>query len=117
MYELVVIGACTSPETFKVRCIFLKHFMCENPINFTPNQASLKLEARLIPIEGMLAYLLNPSSNKYKESTTTTISKAIKVLHCERKVNYHIENPTVHPSSIRFEFNLTCKAEYEWEQV
>ena len=44
---------------------------------------------------------------------TTLIFKAIEVLHYERRVDYHIAHPTVHLSSIRFKFDLTCKAEYE----
>ena len=73
----------------------------------------MKREAGLIPIRGLLALLPNPLSNEHKEFMTTLISKAIEVLHYERRVDYHIAHPTVHLSSIRFKFDLTCKAEYE----
>ena len=82
-------------------------------MNSTPDQASLKMEARLIPIKSLLESLPNPFSNEHKEFSTTLISKSIEVLYCERRVDHHTANPTVHPPSIRFKFNLTCKAEYE----
>ena len=61
----------------------------------------------------MLALLPNPLSNEHKEFEITLISKTIEVFHFERRVDYHIENPTFHLSYSRFKFNLTYKAEYE----
>ena len=52
-----------------------------NQVNPTPNQASLKMEARLTPIKCLLALLPNPLSNEHTKIMTTLISKVIKVLH------------------------------------
>ena len=35
------------------------------------------------------------------------------MLHCKRRVDHHTSNHAICTSSIRFKFNLTCKAKYE----
>ena len=82
-------------------------------VNSTQNQASMKMEARLTPTKCMLVSLLSPLSNEHKELVTTLTSKGIEVLHCKRRVEHHTASTIVHPSSIRFTFNLTCKTEYK----
>ena len=78
-----------------------------------PNQASLKMAKRLEPIEALLATLPKPLAKLTSDYATTLLSHAIEVRHCERKVNYHNENPAILPSPIRFKYKLACKPEYE----
>ena len=78
-----------------------------------PNQASLRMAKRLEPIAVLLASLPKPLSKQTSEFASSLLSHSIEVRHCERKVNYHNNNPDILPSPIRFKFKLTCKSEYE----
>ena len=78
------------------------------------NDAFLKMEARLAPLQGLLESLPNALAQETKTLASKLLSRKIEVLHCERRVKYHDDNSSFLPGSIRgFKFNLTCKAEYE----
>ena len=81
--------------------------------NLAPNQASTKMEARLAPIHGLLASLPNPLDKETKKFASILLSRAIEVLHCERKVDYHKKQTSYLPKPIRFKFKLETKPEYE----
>ena len=78
-----------------------------------PNQASLKMAARLEPISDLLALLPKPLDQETKEFAMVLLSRSIEVLHCSKKVEYFKANPSFLLTSIRFKFKLNCKAEHE----
>ena len=78
-----------------------------------PNQYNTKMEARLAPIQGLLASLPNPLDKETKKFASALLSKAIEVLHCGRKVDYHEKQTAYLPKPIRFKFVLETKPEYE----
>ena len=71
------------------------------------------MEARLKPILSLLESLSAPLQNETKECVSELLPRSIEVLHSERRHKYHEKNSTFLPSSLRFKFTLTCKAEYE----
>ena len=81
-----------------------------------PNQYNAKMEARLAPLQGLLASLPNPLDKETKKFASALLSKAIEVLHCKRKVDYHEKQTAYLPKPIRFKFQLETKPEYEDNQ-
>ena len=81
--------------------------------NQKPNQASLKMAARLEPISDLLASLPKPLDQETKEFAIVLLYRSIEVLHCSKKVEYFKANPSFLLTSIRFKFKLNCKAEHE----
>ena len=71
------------------------------------------MEARLKLILSLLESLAAPLQNETKELSSELLSRSIEILHSERRHKYHDKNPTFLPSSLRFKFTFTCKAEYE----
>ena len=71
------------------------------------------MEDRLEPIKDMLESLPPPLNQETKKFATTLLSKLIKVLHCDQKVEYHLANSSFLPYSCRFNFELKYKVEYE----
>ena len=78
-----------------------------------PNQASLKMAKRLEPIAALLASLPKPIATQTSLFASNLLSKAIDSIHCKRRLKFHVDKPSYRPTSIRFKYELTYKAEYE----
>ena len=72
-----------------------------------------KQDLRLAPIQSLLALLPEPFDAELETFASTLLSRAIQVIHYTRRLEFHEKNPSFIPSSIRFKHKLTCKVEYE----
>ena len=58
----------------------------------------------------LLASLPKPIA---RQMEILVVSQAIEVIHCERRTYFHETMPSFYLSSIKFEFDLTIKKEFE----
>lgn len=84
----------------------------DNP-NQNPGKTQAKMAKRLEPIHGLLASLLKPIACQMEKLAVSILSQVIEVIHCERRTHFHEKTPSFFPSSIRFEFDVTIKKEFE----
>ena len=98
--------------TMKEAKISKKSRLSENS-NPKPNQAILKMAKRLESIAALLVSLPKPLADQTSLLASNLLSKAIEWIHCKRRLKFHVNTPSFLPTSIRFKYGLTCKAEYE----
>ena len=72
-----------------------------------------KKDLHLAPIQGLLVSLPEPFDAELETFASTLLSRAIQVIHYTRRLEFHEKNPSFIPSSIRFKHKITCKVEYE----
>ena len=85
-----------------------------------PNHASLKQEKMLAPIASLLLLLPLPLAKTTKEITSSSLSRSIESIHCERRSQYNQKTlPTSHPpsdSSLNLHTSLHTRKTKEIEQ-